>query len=65
MRREIELAYLILEVPDPATLDEFFGEVIGPLTLLGTVIIVGAGLFIFVRERRLHANQITQSATGG
>ncbi len=29
MRREIELAYLILEVPDPATLDEFFGEVIG------------------------------------
>ena len=43
----------------------FFGEVIGPLTLLGTVIIVGAGLFIFVRERRLHANQITQSATGG
>ncbi|MGA0598314.1 DMT family transporter [Enterovirga sp. CN4-39] len=43
----------------------FFGEVIGPLTMLGTVIIVGAGLFIFVRERRLHADQITQSATGG
>lgn len=32
----------------------FFGEVIGPLTLTGAVIIVGAGLFIFLREQRLH-----------
>ena len=32
----------------------FFGEVIGPLTLTGAVVIVGAGLFIFLREQRLH-----------
>jgi drug/metabolite transporter (DMT)-like permease len=31
----------------------FFGEVIGPLTLAGAGIIVGAGLFIFLREQRL------------
>ena len=30
----------------------FFGEVIGPLTLAGAGIIVGAGLFIFLREQR-------------
>lgn len=31
----------------------FFGEVIGPLTLTGAVIIIGAGFFIFLREQRL------------
>jgi drug/metabolite transporter (DMT)-like permease len=31
----------------------FFDEVIGPLTLAGAVIIIGAGLFIFLREQRL------------
>lgn len=31
----------------------FFGEVVGPLTLLGAAVIVGAGLFIFVREQAL------------
>ena len=31
----------------------FFGEVIGPLTLAGAAIIIGAGLFIFLREQRL------------
>jgi 2,3-dihydroxybiphenyl 1,2-dioxygenase len=31
MRREIELGYLGLEVPDPGTLTSFFGEVIGLL----------------------------------
>ena len=31
----------------------FFDEVIGPLTMAGAVIIVGAGLFIFLREQRL------------
>jgi drug/metabolite transporter (DMT)-like permease len=31
----------------------FFGEVIGALTMAGAVIIVGAGLFIFLREQRL------------
>lgn len=31
----------------------FFGEVIGPLTLAGAVIIIGAGLFIFLREQQL------------
>lgn len=31
----------------------FFGEVIGPLTMAGAVIIIGAGLFIFLREQRL------------
>lgn len=29
----------------------FFGEVIGPLTMLGAAIIIAAGLFIFLRER--------------
>lgn len=33
----------------------FFGEVIGPLTMIGAAIIVGAGLFIFLRERQLRA----------
>ena len=32
----------------------FFGEVPGPPALVGAAIIVGAGLFIFVREQRLH-----------
>lgn len=31
----------------------FFGEVVGPLTLLGAAVIVGAGLFILVREQAL------------
>ena len=31
----------------------FFGEVIEPLTLAGAAIIIGAGLFIFLREQRL------------
>ena len=31
----------------------FFGEVIGPLTLAGAVVIIGAGLFIFLREQQL------------
>lgn len=31
----------------------FFGEVIGPLTLAGAAIIIGAGLFIFLREQHL------------
>lgn len=31
----------------------FFGEVIGPLPLAGAGIIVGAGLFIFLREQQL------------
>ncbi|WP_256336860.1 DMT family transporter [Belnapia rosea] len=31
----------------------FFDEVIGPLTLAGAIIIIGAGLFIFLREQRL------------
>ena len=31
----------------------FFDEVIGPLTMAGAVIIIGAGLFIFLREQRL------------
>lgn len=31
----------------------FFGEVIGPLTLAGAAIIIGAGLFIFLREQQL------------
>lgn len=39
----------------------FFGEVIGPLTLFGTVIIIAAGLFIFLRERRLRADASTAS----
>jgi S-adenosylmethionine uptake transporter len=32
----------------------FFGEVMGPLTVTGAVIIIGAGLFIFLREQQLH-----------
>ena len=32
----------------------FFGEVIGPLPLAGAGIIVGAGLFIFLREQALN-----------
>lgn len=31
----------------------FFGEVIGPLPLAGAGVIIGAGLFIFVREQQL------------
>lgn len=31
----------------------FFDEVIGPLTLIGAAIIIGAGLFIFLREQQL------------
>jgi S-adenosylmethionine uptake transporter len=31
----------------------FFGEVVGPLTVAGAAIIIGAGLFIFLRERQL------------
>jgi len=31
----------------------FFGEVIGPMTLAGAGIIIGAGLFIFLREQQL------------
>jgi S-adenosylmethionine uptake transporter len=31
----------------------FFGEVIGPLTITGAAIIIGAGLFIFMREQQL------------
>jgi drug/metabolite transporter (DMT)-like permease len=31
----------------------FFGEVIGPLTMAGAVIIIGAGLFILLREQHL------------
>ncbi|MBB5696281.1 DMT family transporter [Muricoccus pecuniae] len=31
----------------------FFGEVIGPLTLAGALVIIGAGLFIFLREQQL------------
>ena len=31
----------------------FFGEVVGLLTMIGAGIIVGAGLFIFLRERQL------------
>jgi S-adenosylmethionine uptake transporter len=31
----------------------FFGEVMGPLTLAGAAIIIGAGLFIFLREQQL------------
>ena len=31
----------------------FFGKVIGPLTLAGAATIIGAGLFIFLREQHL------------
>ena len=31
----------------------FFGEVLGPLPLAGAGVIVGAGLFIFIREQQL------------
>lgn len=31
----------------------FFGDVVGPTTLLGAAVIIGAGLFIFVREQTL------------
>ena len=31
----------------------FFGDLPGPATLVGALIIVGAGLFIFVREQKL------------
>jgi S-adenosylmethionine uptake transporter len=34
-----------------------FGEVIGPMTLLGTAIIIAAGLFIFVREARVRTQR--------
>ena len=30
-----------------------FGEMIGPLTMAGAAIIIGAGLFIFLREQHL------------
>jgi S-adenosylmethionine uptake transporter len=43
----------------------FFGEVIGALTMAGTAIIIGAGLFIFIRERQLHTRQGTQPAATG
>jgi len=33
----------------------FFGEVLGPLTLAGAVVIIGAGLFIFLREQQLRS----------
>lgn len=36
----------------------FFGEVIGPLTLMGAVIIIGAGLFIFLREQQLRRQNL-------
>ena len=39
----------------------FFGEVIGPLTMAGAIIIVGAGLFIFLREQ--HLRRGTRSVT--
>ena len=32
-----------------------FGEVLGPLPMAGAAVIVGAGLFIFMREQRLRA----------
>jgi drug/metabolite transporter (DMT)-like permease len=35
----------------------FFGEVIGPLTMIGAGIIIGAGLFIFLRERQLRGER--------
>lgn len=35
----------------------FFGEVIRPMTLLGAAIIIGAGLFIFLREQQLRRQQ--------
>jgi drug/metabolite transporter (DMT)-like permease len=38
----------------------FFGEVIGPLTLAGAAIIIGAGLFIFLREQHLHRDARAQ-----
>ncbi|WP_328702458.1 DMT family transporter [Belnapia arida] len=31
----------------------FFGEMVGPLTLAGAAVIIGAGLFIFMREQQL------------
>jgi S-adenosylmethionine uptake transporter len=31
----------------------FFGEVVAPLTLAGAIVIIGAGLFIFLREQQL------------
>ena len=31
----------------------FFGEVVSPLTLAGAVVIIGAGMFIFLREQQL------------
>jgi S-adenosylmethionine uptake transporter len=31
----------------------FFDEVIGPLTITGAAIIIGGGLFIFMREQQL------------
>lgn len=43
----------------------FFGEVVGPLTLAGTATIIAAGLFIFVRERKVRAAPAAQVASGG
>jgi drug/metabolite transporter (DMT)-like permease len=34
-----------------------FAEVIGPMTLLGTAIIIAAGLFIFVREAHVRTQR--------
>lgn len=42
----------------------FFGEVIGPLTLTGAAIIVGSGLFIFLREQQLRQRGRQQAALG-
>nr|WP_256476236.1 DMT family transporter [Siccirubricoccus soli] len=36
----------------------FFGEVMGPLPLAGAVIIIGAGLFIFLREQYLRRQAV-------
>jgi drug/metabolite transporter (DMT)-like permease len=36
----------------------FFDEVIRPLTLMGAVVIIGAGLFIFLREQQLRRRNL-------
>jgi drug/metabolite transporter (DMT)-like permease len=43
----------------------FFGDVPKPLTLLGGAIIVGAGLFIFFREKKLATGQATEDFQPG
>lgn len=35
----------------------FFGEIVGPQTMAGAAIIIGAGLFIFLREQQLRARK--------